>query len=160
MNEDEVMRIRRPYKAALRAGMSIAEASAYANKQSSCRSSTRAALASGPATVVGQGNVHGRSGESNGSVAAPLSPKLALSRKNAGHDGKMNSERLVQPDHAVSQAQGQDLAASSECSSDCPSAANSESPRQRTASAPGKRSECNVGRVRLPDRKVPPGGSG
>jgi Family of unknown function (DUF5681) len=160
MNENEVMRIRMRYTAALRAGMSIAEASAHAIEQSSFGSNTQAALASAPATVVGHGNVQGGLGESNGSGAAPLSPKLALARasENTGHDEKMNPE--AHPDHAVSQALGQDFAALSECSSSGPSAANSEGSRERTASAPGNCSEYKVGRNRLSNGRWPAGVSG
>src|SRR5258708_26962884 len=155
MNEDQVMRIRQRYREALRVGMTTPEASAYANEQSSFGNNTQAALASAPATVVGHGNVQGGSGESNGSVAAPLSPKLALSRasENTDHDETMNPERLVHPDHAVSQAQGHGVAALSEGSSSGPSAANSEGSRERTAAAP-------VGRNRLSNGRRPAGVSG
>jgi len=162
MNEDQKMRIRQRYREALRVGMTTPEASAYANEQSSFGNNTQAALASAPATVVGHGNVQGGSGESNGSVAAPLSPKLALSRasENTDHDETMNPERLVHPDHAVSQAQGQGVAALSEGSSSGPSAANSEGSRERTAAAPGNCTEYKVGRNRLSNGRWPAGVSG
>ena len=162
MNEDQVMRTRQRYREALRVGMTIPEASAYANEQSSFGNNTQAALASAPASVVGPGNVRGGSGESNGSVAAPLSPKLALSRasENTDHDETMNPERLVHPDHAVSQAQGQGVAALSEGSSSGPSAANSEGSRERTAAAPGNCTEYKVGRNRLSNGRWPAGVSG
>src|SRR5260221_6562284 len=115
MNEDQKMRIRQRYREALRVGMTTPEASAYANEQSSFGNNTQAALASAPATVVGHGNVRGGSG-------TPLSPKLALSRasENTDHDQTMHPERLVHPDHAVSQAHGQGLAALSGSSSSRP----------------------------------------
>ncbi len=160
MNEDQVMRIRQRYWEALRAGMTTPEASAYANDN--LRSSTQAALVSEPARVVGRGNVQGGSGESNGPGAVPLSPQLALatSSENIGHDETMNPERLVRPDHAVSQAVGQDVAALSECSSSGPSAANREGSRELTASAPGNCSEYKVGRNRLSNGRWPAGISG
>src|SRR5437667_9505734 len=77
-NEEKITRIRARFRKALLAGMTIAEASEYANEPSPLRSGIQAGMASEPATVFGHGNVQGRSGESSGSVAAPDSPKLAL----------------------------------------------------------------------------------
>src|SRR5260221_4825420 len=155
MNEDQKMRIRQRYREALRVGMTTPEASAYANEQSSFGNNTQAALASAPATVVGHGNVRGGSG-------TPLSPKLGLSRaiENTGHDETMNPERLVHPDQAVSQAQGQGVAALSEGSSSGPSAANSEGSRERRAAARGTCTEYRVGRNGLSNGRWPAGVSG
>jgi hypothetical protein len=78
-------------------------------------------------------------------VAAPVSPKPALSRssENSDHDENMNPEQLVYPDHAVSQALGEDFTAFSECSSSCPLAANSEG--ERTAWHPGNAAKIKWG---------------
>src|SRR5947209_12281408 len=75
-NEEKITRIRARFRKALLAGMTITEASEYANEPSPLRS-IQAGIASGPATVFGHGNMQSRPGESSGS-AAPDLPKLAL----------------------------------------------------------------------------------
>src|SRR5260221_12186824 len=90
--------------------MTTPEASAYANEQSSFGNNTQAALASAPATVVGHGNVQGGSGQSNGSVAAPLSRKMRLCRavEKANHDEPVNPKRRVSPDRTASHRRRRD----------------------------------------------------
>jgi predicted phage terminase large subunit-like protein len=103
------MRIRTRHLQALRAGMSNAEASAYANDPSSFPACAQSELHATPSTVDGRGTVQSNPAGRNNWLAspAPLSPKPGLSAlpDNIGHHQKIYADRLVlHPDRVVFQA--------------------------------------------------------
>jgi hypothetical protein len=111
MTADEIMRIRMRYSKALRAGMSIAEATAYANGSDLAEPLAPAggAQVESAATASagdGCGGPQPRLAGDCESVAteAPLSrePTLSPSTKTTAHNAKINADLLVQPDHASS----------------------------------------------------------
>src|SRR5258708_17570703 len=95
-DEDEVMRIRMRHAQALRAGMSNAEASAYANDPASVPGCGWGELTTEPAMVGGRGYVQSNLGGGSETrvVAPPLSPDFAAMPDRTGHDAKMDLDRL------------------------------------------------------------------
>ena len=112
MTADEVMRIRMRYNKALRAGMSIAEATAYANSPDLAEPSVPAGvaqveLAAAPPAANGCGGPHLSGDSESAATAAPLSrePTLSASTETTAHNEKTDADRLVHsPDRVVFQA--------------------------------------------------------
>jgi predicted phage terminase large subunit-like protein len=109
---DEVMRIRMRYNKALRAGMSIAEATACANGPDLAEPSVPAGvaqveLAAAPPAANGCGGPHLSGDSESAATAAPLSrePTLSASTETTAHNEKIDADRLVHhPDAVVFQA--------------------------------------------------------
>jgi hypothetical protein len=112
MTADEVMRIRMRYNKALGAGMSIAEATAYANSPDLAEPSVPAGvaqveLAAAPPAANGCGGPHLSGDSESAATAAPLSrePTLSASTETTAHNEKTDADRLVHsPDRVVFQA--------------------------------------------------------
>jgi predicted phage terminase large subunit-like protein len=113
MTADEVMRVRTRYKEALRAGMSVADATAYANGPDLAEPAVPAggaqvesAAAPSATNECGGGQPHLAGDSEAVATEAPLSrePTLSASTKITGHNGKIDADHLVQPDHVVFQA--------------------------------------------------------
>jgi hypothetical protein len=152
-DEDEVVRIRKRYHQGLRAGMSVAEATSYADDRSSSITCAQAESTARPSTVQDSGAMKTNSGESPESVAAPFSPKpmLSVASGNTDHEEKTDTDQLFHdPDRVPSQAPlAQNSNALSEANAS--SGAENEDPPQQNVLAPGKSTECKVGPDRLPN---------
>jgi len=110
MTVDEVMRIRMRYNKALRAGMSNAEATAYANDPDlaepfATAGGAQVELANAPSAANGCGGPHLAGDGESAATAAPLSrePTLSASTTTTAHNAKINADLLV-PDRVVFQA--------------------------------------------------------
>jgi hypothetical protein len=88
-DEEDRMRVRALYQQALRAGMNIAEASAYANNRNSPPECGQDNLSAGRSTVLDCQTAHSGSGDRIEAIAAPLSPEPTSSAsEDAGHHQK------------------------------------------------------------------------
>jgi hypothetical protein len=158
-DEAEVMRIRMRHQEAVRAGMSNAQAVAYANDPTSFPGCGQDEL-----SAASCGTAQSDSDEGNESVAVPLSPKPALSglSENTGDHEKRDAECLVQdPDCAISQVPpAQSSKVPSECASHSPSDAENERSREPNDSALGNSTEDKVRRDRLSNGRWATGVSG
>jgi hypothetical protein len=105
---DEVMRIRMRYNKALRAGMSVAEATAYANDPGLAEPSVPAGvaqveLAAAPPAANGRGGPHLAGDSESVATEAPLSrePTLSASTETTAHNEKIDAHRLVHHPYRV-----------------------------------------------------------
>ena len=101
MTADEVMRIRMRYNKALRAGTSIAEATAYANGPDLAEPSVptggaQVELAAAPPAANGCGGPHLAGDGESVATEAPLSrePTLSASTTTTAHNAKINADLL------------------------------------------------------------------